>query len=70
MLLLADVNEGDGLATGVLLLCGLSVDQGRFLFCFDTFPRVVVKGTRGTGLGVIEAVQASFFELPDKFPGQ
>jgi len=69
MLLLADVNEGDGLATGVLLFCGLAVDQGGSLLCFDTFPQVVVKGFRGTGLSVTEAVQASFFELTDKFLG-
>lgn len=44
MLLLADVDKGDGLAASVFLLWSLSVGGG-FLFRFDTFPEeVVVEG--------------------------
>lgn len=67
---MADVDEGDGLATGVFLLRSLSVGWGEFLFRLDTFPEgVVVEGTWGQGFVVVECIQASFFEFMDEFVG-
>ena len=65
MLLLANVDEGDGLATRVFLLCGLSVSHG-FLLCLDTFPELVAARPE---LVVVEGVQASFFEFTDELVG-
>lgn len=65
MLLLADIDEGNGLAAEGFL-CGLSVGGG-FLLQFDMFPEEIIGGP---GFVVAEGIQAPFFEFTDEFAGQ